>query len=53
MAAEEGTHTPIIYPLSITKESKNPEEAKLFFEYMQSEEALAILEKYGFSSLLK
>jgi molybdate transport system substrate-binding protein len=52
-AAEEGTHTPIIYPLGIINESKNTEEAKLFYEYMQSKKALAILEKYGFSNLLK
>ncbi|WP_299094196.1 molybdate ABC transporter substrate-binding protein [uncultured Metabacillus sp.] len=51
--AEEGTHTPIIYPLGIINESKNLEEAKAFFDYMQSDKALTILEEYGFSNLLK
>ncbi|PGT82766.1 molybdate ABC transporter substrate-binding protein [Bacillus sp. AFS040349] len=49
--AEAGTHTPIIYPIGVINESKNVEEAKVFFTYMKSENALAILEKYGFSNL--
>jgi molybdate transport system substrate-binding protein len=51
--ALEGTHTPIIYPLGILKESKNLKEANLFFEYMQTDDALSILETYGFSRNLK
>ncbi|QOR68861.1 molybdate ABC transporter substrate-binding protein [Cytobacillus suaedae] len=51
--ANVDTHTPIIYPLGILKDSINPNEAKLFFEYMQSPEALSILESYGFVSLLQ
>lgn len=51
--ANENTHTPIIYPLGILKESKNQNEAKLFFEYMQTDDALSILEKFGFLNLLK
>ncbi|MBE4907551.1 molybdate ABC transporter substrate-binding protein [Bacillus luteolus] len=51
--AKEDTHSPIIYPLGILKESKNPNEAKLFFDFMQTEEALSILESYGFVGLLK
>ena len=47
----EGTHTPIIYPLGILKESNNQHEAQLFFEFMQSEKARSILEKYGFLNL--
>ncbi|PMC34513.1 molybdate ABC transporter substrate-binding protein [Bacillus sp. UMB0899] len=51
--AEEGTHTPIIYPLGILKESEYQQEAEVFFNYMQSEKALTILEEYGFSNLIK
>lgn len=51
--AEEGTHTPIIYPLGILKESEHQIEAKLYFDYMQSEKALTIFEEYGFSNLVK
>lgn len=49
--AEEGTHTPIIYPIGVINESKNLEEAKAFFSYMKSDKALMILEEYGFSNL--
>ena len=51
--AEEGTHTPIVYPLGILEESKHQKEAKVFYDYMKSEKALAILEEYGFSNLVK
>ncbi|QGQ46177.1 molybdate ABC transporter substrate-binding protein [Metabacillus sediminilitoris] len=51
--AAEDTHTPIIYPLGIIKESKNPKEALIFYNYMQSEKALTILEENGFENLLK
>ncbi|MBU7595141.1 molybdate ABC transporter substrate-binding protein [Metabacillus halosaccharovorans] len=51
--AEKGTHTPIVYPLGILNESDHQKEAKVFYDYMQSEKALAILEKYGFLNLVK
>ena len=49
--AEEGTHTPIIYPIGVINESEHVEEAKMFFTYIKSEKALVILEEYGFSNL--
>lgn len=49
--APEGSHTPIIYPLGILKESEKQNESKLFYEYIQTDEALSILEKYGFLNL--
>lgn len=51
--AEEGFHTPIIYPLGVINESKNQESAMIFYEFMQSDQALSIMEQYGFSNLLK
>lgn len=49
--AEQGSHTPIIYPLGILKDSSDVEGVKLFYDYMQSQESLVIFEEYGFSIL--
>lgn len=40
---------PVIYPAGILSGTKNPEEAKLFMEFLQSDEALSVFEKYGFT----
>ncbi|TFE00173.1 molybdate ABC transporter substrate-binding protein [Jeotgalibacillus sp. R-1-5s-1] len=45
---DAGLHGPIVYPLGIVKES---EAAELFYNYLKSEEALAVFEKYGFKGL--
>lgn len=39
----------VIYPVAITRSSKDKESTKLFLEFLQSEEALKIFEKYGFT----
>lgn len=39
----------IIYPVGIVAASKNQEAAQLFVEFLQSSEALAIFESYGFT----
>ena len=44
------THTPIIYPVGIIKDSKNYEEAKEFYSYLQSDDALKVFQKYGFTT---
>ncbi|WP_019240775.1 MULTISPECIES: molybdate ABC transporter substrate-binding protein [Bacillus] len=46
--AGSDTHTPIIYPLGIIKDSKHHDEAKDFYDYLQSDAAKKILEEYGF-----
>lgn len=48
-APAESLEKPVIYPVGILSDTKNPEEAKLFEEFLQSEEALAVFEKYGFT----
>ncbi|WP_246945362.1 molybdate ABC transporter substrate-binding protein [Bacillus pinisoli] len=48
--AKVGSHTPIVYPLGMISDSKNKEEAKRFFQYLQSEEAIDIFKKYGFGT---
>ncbi|WP_428910449.1 molybdate ABC transporter substrate-binding protein [Niallia sp. Krafla_26] len=46
--ADPASHTPIIYPVGIIKDSKNYEAAKEFITYLQSENALKVFEEYGF-----
>lgn len=47
--ADAKTHTPIIYPVGIIKDSDQYEIAKVFFAYLQSDEALKVFEEYGFT----
>lgn len=47
--APENTHPPIIYPVAVLKGSKNPDAAKEFVQFLSSDPAKAIFEKYGFS----
>ncbi|EKN69208.1 putative molybdate-binding lipoprotein [Neobacillus bataviensis LMG 21833] len=49
--AGEKTHTPIVYPVGIIKASSHPKEAMLFYEYLQTKEAMKVFEKYGFKGL--
>ncbi|WP_102691446.1 molybdate ABC transporter substrate-binding protein [Rummeliibacillus pycnus] len=46
--ADDNTHTPIIYPLGIVKESKHIKEAKAFYDYLQSQKAMDVFKSYGF-----
>ncbi|MBQ0138058.1 MAG: molybdate ABC transporter substrate-binding protein [Kurthia sp.] len=46
--ASSDTHTPIIYPVGVIKESKHSKEAQEFYNFLQSEESLKVFEKYGF-----
>lgn len=47
--APEAAHEPIVYPAGMINGSNNAEAAETFFEFLQSEEALAIFEDYGFT----
>lgn len=47
-SADPETHTPIIYPVGMIKDSKNDEAAKAFYDYLQTDEALEVFEDYGF-----
>ena len=42
--------TKVIYPAAVVKNSANAEAAGLFLEFLQSPEALAVFESYGFSA---
>ena len=39
----------VIYPVGVAANSAHPEEAKLFADFLASDEALAVFEEYGFS----
>lgn len=47
--APETAHEPIVYPVGMINGSENDEAAETFYEFLQSEEALAIFEDYGFT----
>ena len=47
---EVNEHSPIIYPVSVIKDSKNIEEAKKFEDFLFTEEAQKIFEKYGYKA---
>ncbi|MDF1508737.1 molybdate ABC transporter substrate-binding protein [Robertmurraya sp. DFI.2.37] len=46
--ASSDWHTPVIYPAAVTADSKNADSAKLFIEFLQTEEAQNILNQFGF-----
>jgi molybdate transport system substrate-binding protein len=46
--ASEASHSPIIYPVAVLKDSKNAGAAKEFVQFLSSDPAKALFEKYGF-----
>lgn len=44
------THTPIVYPLAMIKNSKHHKETASLYDYLQSKESLKIYESYGFDT---
>ncbi len=46
--APEGSHKPITYPIARIKGFGEDESAKAFYDYLTSDEAFAVYEKYGF-----
>ncbi len=49
-SADTNTHTPIIYPLGIIKDSKDFEAAKDSYDYLQSEKSIKVFEEFGFTT---
>lgn len=47
--ADEKLHSPVVYPAAVVKDSKNPEAARDFIQFLSSDKAQAVFEKYGFS----
>lgn len=46
--APENSHSPIIYPIAVLKSSSNPETAKEFINFLQSDTAQKVFKDYGF-----
>ncbi|MEH7334808.1 molybdate ABC transporter substrate-binding protein [Neobacillus drentensis] len=49
--AKDDTHDPIIYPVGVIKNSTHQKEAQLFYDYLQNDQSMKTLEKYGFKKL--
>ncbi|RUL52235.1 molybdate ABC transporter substrate-binding protein [Lysinibacillus antri] len=47
-SAKEDSHSPIVYPVGILKDSPHYDEIKSFYTFLQSEQSLKVFEKYGF-----
>lgn len=47
--APDNSHSPVIYPVAVIKDSKNIPESKEFVEFLASEQAEAVFAKYGFT----
>jgi molybdate transport system substrate-binding protein len=48
--APENSPSPIVYPIAILKDSKNPEAAKAFTQFLVGQTAQAIFKKHGFGT---
>lgn len=48
LTVDSKLHSPITYPLGIVAATSHEEEARQFYDYLQTEPALQVLEKYGF-----
>jgi molybdate transport system substrate-binding protein len=48
--APKESHSPIVYPLAILKESKNPAAAKAFDQFLKHNQSKTIFKKYGFGT---
>ncbi|ABZ84120.1 molybdate abc transporter, molybdate-binding protein [Heliomicrobium modesticaldum Ice1] len=51
--APEGSHSPVLYPGAVLKESKNATDAEEFLTYLEGPAAKVVFEKYGFTVLNK
>src|SRR4029077_18277176 len=46
--APEDSHSPVVYPAAVIKNSKNAAGAKALLEFLASEKARTVFQKYGF-----
>ncbi|MDD2421455.1 MAG: molybdate ABC transporter substrate-binding protein [Heliobacteriaceae bacterium] len=52
-SAPVGSHTPVVYPVAIIKDTKNLDAAKKFVDYLTGEQAKAVFTKHGFTVTAK
>lgn len=53
IATDDLYKTPVVYPATVIKASKNVEDTKVFLKFLSSDKAKDIFIKYGFDFLLK
>lgn len=51
--APESSHTPIVYPVAVVRDTKNLSAARAFVQFLFSRQAQSVFTKYGFKSALK
>ena len=51
--APAGSHQAVLYPVAVMTQSKNPEQARAFIDFLTRPEARALFEKHGFDWALK
>lgn len=50
-AAPEKSHSPVVYPAAVIKDSKNIDAAKEFLQFLSGDKAKAVFEKFGFHTV--
>ncbi len=50
-SADPESHSPIVYPLGVIKDSKHKAEAQKFYTFLKSGSSVKTLEKYGFKKI--
>ena len=48
LTAAENLHSPIVYPVAVIRNSRNPAVAKMFVEFLAGDRAKIVFQKYGF-----
>jgi len=48
LTAAENLHSPIVYPLAVIRNSRNPAAAKAFVDFFAGDRAKIVFQKYGF-----
>ena len=51
LMAAENLHSPIVYPLAVIRNSRNPAAAKAFVDFVAGDRAKIVFQKYGFGIL--
>ncbi|HEY9640027.1 MAG TPA: molybdate ABC transporter substrate-binding protein [Coleofasciculaceae cyanobacterium] len=46
--APDNLHSPIVYPIAVLKNSKNPQSARSYVQYLTGNSAKAVFQRYGF-----
>ena len=50
--APEGSHSPVVYPVAVLKDSRNPAAARSFVAFLSSPEARQVFARHGFTAVV-